>query len=142
MQRRSVMIAVFFTAFVIIVYLWRREKAAIEFPCSTLEDRVPEHADTIVTISELQPGAKLIFWVSEPGTVGLARIKSWQQASITNTNAGVATVSPAGVATINVRRPAIIANINGSHINENGPNVNWRICADGGGLGPVQRSPL
>ena len=93
--------------------------------CASLEDRVPEHADHDVNVMGLQPGAKAIYWVSEPATNGLATIKEWQRAYLESANAGVATVNSGGHAVFRVRGIPKTT-------------VNWRICEAGGGLGPVQ----
>ena len=108
-------------------------------PCSALQDKVPEHADTTVTVGELEPGAKIIFWASEPATDGLATLKDWQKAYLDFANAGVATVDAAGRATLRVRKPQpytvpVIGRLE-SH-------VHWRACSDGGLMGPVQTTPL
>jgi hypothetical protein len=108
-------------------------------PCAALQERIPEHADTTVTIGELGPGTKVIYWASEPATVGLATLKDWQKAYLDFANAGVATVDEAGRATLRVRKPQaytvpILGRIE-SH-------VHWRSCQDGGLMGPVQTTPI
>lgn len=108
-------------------------------PCAALEDKIPEHADTDVTISELSPGAKVIFWASEPATDGLATLKDWQRAYLDYANAGVATVDETGRVTLRVRKPQpytvpILGRLDA--------HVHWRICSDGGFVGPVQITPI
>jgi len=108
-------------------------------PCAALQDKVPEHADTTVTVGEMDPGTKVIFWASEPATDGLAALKDWQKAYLDFANAGVATVDEAGRATLRVRKPQpytvpILGRIE-SH-------VHWRSCQDGGLMGPVQTTPI
>lgn len=104
-------------------------------PCSILQDKTPEHADLEVTVDHLKPGAKVIFWAAEPATEGLAKIQNWQRAYLELANAGIATVSEAGTATLRIRKPQpytvpLMGRLE-SH-------VHWRSCQDGGGLGPVQ----
>jgi hypothetical protein len=108
-------------------------------PCAALQERIPEHADTTVTVGELDPGTKIIYWASEPATDGLATLKDWQKSYLDFANAGVATVDEAGRATLRVRKPQpytvpILGRIE-SH-------VHWRSCQDGGLMGPVQTTPI
>ena len=104
-------------------------------PCSVLRDRIPDHADVEVTVDHLKPGAKVIFWAAEPATEGLAKIQDWQRAYLELANAGVATVTAAGTATLRIRKPQpytvpLMGRLE-SH-------VHWRSCQDGGFMGPVQ----
>lgn len=104
-------------------------------PCSVLRDRIPDHADLEVTVDHLKPGAKVIFWAAEPATEGLAKIQDWQRAYLDLANAGVATVTAAGTATLRIRKPQpytvpLMGRLE-SH-------VHWRSCQDGGFMGPVQ----
>ena len=104
-------------------------------PCSVLRDRIPDHADLEVTVDHLKPGAKVIFWAAEPATEGLAKIQDWQRAYLELANAGVATVTAAGTATLRIRKPQpytvpLMGRLE-SH-------VHWRSCQDGGFMGPVQ----
>jgi hypothetical protein len=108
-------------------------------PCSVLSDKIPDHADVEVTVDHLKPGAKVIFWAAEPATEGLGKIKDWQHAYLELANAGVATVSAAGTATLRIRKPQpytvpLMGRLE-SH-------VHWRSCQDGGGLGPVQTTTV
>lgn len=108
-------------------------------PCAAIPESTPEHADVSVTLSGLTPHAKILFWAAEPATEGLSRIKNWQQAYLGFANAGVTTADAAGHATLRVRKPqAYTVPVHGrieSH-------VHWRVCQDGGMLGPVQLSPV
>ena len=110
-------------------------------PCSSIPESTPDHADTEVTVSGLIPGAKVLFWASEPAaaaaTDGLARIKTWDQAYLEYANAGVATVDAAGRVVLRIRKPQpytvpVMGRIE-SH-------VHWRLCGADGILGPVQHS--
>jgi hypothetical protein len=108
-------------------------------PCSVLSDKTPEHADLEVTVDHLKPGAKVIFWAAEPATEGLAKIQDWQRAYLELANAGVATATAAGTATLRIRKPQpytvpLMGRLE-SH-------VHWRSCQDGGGLGPVQTTAV
>jgi len=108
-------------------------------PCSVLSDKIPDHADVEVTVDHLKPGAKVIFWAAEPATEGLAKIQNWQRAYLELANAGVATATAAGTATLRIRKPQpytvpLMGRLE-SH-------VHWRSCQDGGGLGPVQTTAV
>jgi len=112
-------------------------------PCSLLEDRVPDHADTEVNVSGLEPGAKVLYWAAEPSapekTDGLAKINDWQRAYLEFANAGVTRVDANGHVTLRVRKPQpytvpVMGRID-SH-------VHWRVCKDGGLIGPVQMEPI
>lgn len=108
-------------------------------PCSMLSEQVPEHADTEVTVGGLTPGAKVLYWATEPATEGLARIKDWRRAYLQFANAGVTTADDAGRATLRVRKPQPYT------VPLKGPlpaHVHWRVCGDGGFLGPVQITTL
>ncbi len=108
-------------------------------PCSMIEERVPEHADTEVTVGGLTPGAKVLFWATEPATEGLARIKDWRQAYLEFANAGVTTANEAGMAVLHVRRPQpYTVPLKGALAS----HVHWRVCGGGGMLGPVQTTSL
>lgn len=105
------------------------------FPCSLLEVQTPDHADTDVTVSGLEPGAKVVYWASEPATDGLARINDWRKAYLEFANAGVAAVDHGGHVVLRIRKPQpytvpVVGRLE-SH-------VHWRVCRDGGRLGPVQ----
>jgi hypothetical protein len=108
-------------------------------PCSLLQERTPEHADTEVFVSGLEPGAKVLFWATEPATQGLATIKDWQRAYLDFANAGVTRVGSDGHVILRVRKPQpytvpVMGRID-SH-------VHWRVCRDGGMIGPVQTTKI
>jgi uncharacterized membrane protein YuzA (DUF378 family) len=112
-------------------------------PCSILSDREPDHADTEVNLHGQRPGAKILFWAAEPATVGLANIKTWQQAYLDYANAGVTTVDDGGHASLRIRRPQpYIVPIMGALT----AHVHWRVCdpsgKNGAMLGPVQTTPI
>ena len=108
-------------------------------PCSLLKEQIPDHADTDVTVGELDPGTKVLFWASEPATDGLATLKDWQRAYLDFANAGVATVDDSGRVTLRVRKPQpytvpVMGRLDA--------HVHWRTCSDGGLVGPVQTTPI
>lgn len=108
-------------------------------PCSLVADRTPEHADTEVRLSSLEPGAKLLFWATEPATEGLGRIKDWRQAYLDFANAGVTTADAAGHAILRIRKPqpytVPMKGLLEAH-------VHWRVCGGDGLLGPVRTTTI
>ena len=110
-------------------------------PCSVLKEQMPEHADTEVRVSGLEPGAKVLFWAAEPATEGLAKIKTWDRAYLDFANAGVARVDQGGHVSLRVRKPQpyTVPGLLGQSLEA---HVHWRTCKEGGFLGPVQITPI
>ncbi len=108
-------------------------------PCSLMPDRTPEHADTEVTVHSLQPGAKVLFWAAEPDNEGLAKLKDWRRAYLEFSNAGVTTADSAGRATLRIRKPQPYTVPVSGRLEA---HVHWRVCGDGGLIGPVQTTPV
>ncbi len=107
---------------------------ATVIPCSVLQDKVPEGADTTVSIS-VRPGAKVMYWASEPSTEGLKELQSWREAYGTLENAGIATANGDGVAILKFRKPqSYTVGFHGALQ----PHVHYRECRDNGWLEPVQ----
>lgn len=103
-------------------------------PCSVLQDRVPEDADTTVSVS-VRPGAKVIYWASEPATESLKELQSWREAYGDLKNAGIATANADGVAILKFRKPqSYTVGFHGALQ----PHVHYRECGDNGWLEPVQ----
>ena len=108
-------------------------------PCSLLQEQTPDHADTDVNVSGLEPGAKVLFWAAEPATAGLATIKDWQRAYLEFANAGVARVGADGHAVFRIRKPQPYTVPLKGRLNS---HVHWRVCSDGGMIGPVQTTEV
>ena len=108
-------------------------------PCSLLQERVPEHADTEVEVHGQVPGSKVLYWATEPATEGLGRIKSWQQAYLDYANAGVAVVDAGGHAVLRLRKPQPYTVPMKGRLEA---HVHWRVCGDNGFLGPVRTTML
>lgn len=104
-------------------------------PCSIIPERVPEHADTEVTVHGMHPGAKVLFWATEPATEGLAKIKTWDKAYLDFANAGVTTADAGGHVVMQIRKPQPYTVPMKGRLEA---HIHWRVCEDGGFLGPVQ----
>ncbi len=104
------------------------------YPCSVMQDKVPEGADTTVSVS-VRPGAKVLYWASEPATDGLKEIKSWREAYGSLENAGIATADKNGIAILKFRKPQPYT-VGMNRVLET--HVHYRQCSDGGFLEPVQ----
>ena len=108
-------------------------------PCSVLKVQVPEHADTVVPVHGLEPGAKVLYWASEPATDGLARINDWRKAYLSFANAGVAVVDADGHVELKIRRPQPYTVPVKGRIES---HVHWRTCGPDGFLGPVEMTQV
>jgi uncharacterized membrane protein YuzA (DUF378 family) len=127
-------------------------------PCGALMERVPDHADTEVVIHSLPPGRKVLYWAAEPSrisysfgqtygvntpqepaTAGLGAINDWRKAYLDFANAGVTTVNDMGMAVLRVRSPQSYRVPIGKTLES---HVHWRLCGEGGMLGPVQSMPV
>jgi len=108
-------------------------------PCSLLTERIPEHADVDVSVSGLVPGSKLLYWAAEPATDGLATIKDWQRAYLDFANAGVVRADEGGHAILRIRDPQPYTVPLKGRLES---HVHWRVCKDGGMLGPVQTTTV
>jgi uncharacterized membrane protein YuzA (DUF378 family) len=108
-------------------------------PCSLMPDRIPEHADTEVAIHGIAPGAKIMYWATEPATDGLTRIKDWSHAYLEYANAGVTTADAGGHATLRIRKPQPYTVPVKGRLEA---HVHWRVCGDGGMVGPVMTTTV
>ena len=145
---RSLLATVFLT--LATLYIGFRRDTYLPFlgetvmPCSLLEEQTPEHADAQVNVSGLVPGAKVLFWAaerneSEPESRGLAKIKDWRRAYLAFANAGVTTADEGGHAVLRVRTPQPYTVPLKGRLEA---HVHWRVCRDGGMLGPVETTVL
>jgi len=101
-------------------------------PCSVLEVKVPDNADTEVKVL-VTPGRKVLYWAAEPETEPLHTLLTWRSAYLEYKNAGVALSDSDGHAVLKVRKPQgykvptmILP-----------PHIHYRVCMDEGFLGPV-----
>jgi hypothetical protein len=108
-------------------------------PCSILEERVPDHADTEVSLHGITPGAKVLYWATEPATKGLAAIADWRRAYLDFANAGVAVADAGGHVMLRLRKPQPYTVPTGRRLEA---HVHWRVCGADGLLGPVQKTDI
>jgi len=103
-------------------------------PCSVLAEKTPDGADTTVYVT-VEPGAKVLFWASEPGTESLEHVNTWQEAYLKFANAGVTTADSSGRAALRVRHPQpYTVPLKGTLQ----PHVHYRVCRGDGLMDPVQ----
>jgi len=103
-------------------------------PCSILTNRAPPGATRDVKV-KVNPGAKVLYWASEPATEHLKEINNWQKAYTDYENAGVSTADVNGEAILKVREPqAYTVPIKGRIE----PHIHFRVCGDGGWMGNVK----
>ena len=106
-------------------------------PCSVLEVKVPEGADTEVKVLAA-PNRKILYWAAEPETEPLHKLLTWRGAYLEYKNAGVALSDSDGHAVLKVRKPqgykvpALVLPV----------HIHYRVCMDEGFLGPVKTVKL
>ena len=107
-------------------------------PCSVLEPKVPENADTEVKVL-VKPGDKVMYWASEPANESMKELKDWRHAYLGYKNAGVALADADGFAALKVRHPQpYTVPIKG----DLEAHVHYRICMHDGFIGPVKTVKL
>jgi uncharacterized membrane protein YuzA (DUF378 family) len=108
-------------------------------PCSLMPEQTPEHADTEVGVHGVAPGSKILFWATETATEGLARITDWRRAYLDYANAGVTTADAGGHAVLRIRKPQPYTVPMKGRLEA---HVHWRVCGDGGLIGPVMTTTV
>lgn len=104
-------------------------------PAGALAPKSPQGANDQVTITT-KPGAKVIFWASEPNPTAGAETPSWKEAYGTYENSGVAVADDRGKALLRFRGPpqAYSVPMHGRL----DPHVHFRVADDNGFVGRVQ----
>ena len=105
-------------------------------PCSLLSDQTPEGADTEVQV-HVKPGAKVMFWATEPSTDDLKEVQDWRHAYLGYKNAGVTTADGNGIAVLRVRKPQAYT-VGAFNQKELSPHVHYRVCKSAGMLDRVE----
>lgn len=107
-------------------------------PCSLLKEQVPENADFEVRVN-IKPGAKVLYWASEPANKDLESVNNWKEAYLGFRNAGVALADNDGYVTLKVRKPQ------GYTVPARGelsPHIHYRTCMNNGFVGRVETVTL
>ena len=102
------------------------------FPCSVLPDQTPAGATQSVTV-RVEPGAKVVYWASEPEDGGA--IPDWQGAYRQYLNAGVTTADSNGTATLKVRNPQPYTVPIKGRLEA---HVHFRVCGVSGFIGRIK----
>ena len=102
------------------------------FPCSVLSDQTPPGATRSVTV-QAEPGAKVVFWASEPADG--SGVPTWQGAYHKYLNAGVATADASGKAVLKVREPQPYTVPFKGKLDA---HVHFRICGPTGFVGRIK----
>ncbi len=108
------------------------------FPCSLLKVQTPEGADTEVRVL-LKPGAKVLYWATEPANKDLQTIQDWRKAYLSFRNAGVAEADGDGYAVLRVRKPQPYTVPMKGQLS---PHIHYRVCMNNGFVGPVRTVTL
>lgn len=103
-------------------------------PCTLLKDSTPSGADTQFEVT-VKPGAKVIFWASEPGKEHLSKLKDWRAAYLNFENVGVTQANDKGRAVLKLRKPQAYSVPFRGRID---PHVHYRVCGEGAMLGRVE----
>jgi uncharacterized membrane protein YuzA (DUF378 family) len=107
-------------------------------PCSLLKEQVPENADFEVRIY-VKPGAKILYWASEPANKDLETVQDWKKAYLGFRNAGVAMADKDGYVNLKVRKPqSYTVPMRG----ELSPHIHYRQCGGNGFIGRVETVSL
>ncbi|KAJ3080062.1 hypothetical protein HK102_003342 [Quaeritorhiza haematococci] len=120
-----------------LIHIWSRDYylrflGPTAIPCDTLVPRVPENADTEITLT-VAPDSNVIYWAAEPATQRVHN-NPWLAYS-RYANAGVARANEQGKVTLRFRKPAGYK-VKGYSIQ---PHIHYRTCAAGTGMmGRVQ----
>lgn len=122
--------------------IWRRD-VYLPFlgetlvPASALSPRTPQATNDSVTIRTL-PGAKVVYWATEPAAAGSAKLLSWDAAYGPYENSGVAVADEKGEAVLRIRGPPQPYSVPGLFKRRLEPHVHFRVGAANGFLGRVQ----
>ena len=104
------------------------------FPCSLLENRVPQGADTDVAITT-RPYAKVMYWAAEPDTEHMKTLKNWKGAYLGYANAGVTEADEFGKAMLRIRKPQPYTVPMRGRLES---HVHYRICTSEGSLSQIE----
>jgi uncharacterized membrane protein YuzA (DUF378 family) len=102
------------------------------FPCSVLPDQIPAGATRSIQVN-VQPGAKVVYWASEPSDG--SSIPTYKGAYREYQNAGVTTADATGVATLKVREPQPYTVPFKGRLDS---HIHFRVCGPTGFIGRIK----
>jgi uncharacterized protein len=102
------------------------------FPCSVLSDMTPPGATRSVVVV-VEPGAKVIYWASEPADG--SGVPDYKDAYRGYLNAGVCTADSAGRATLKVREPQPYTVPMRGRLDA---HIHFRVCGPTGFIGRIK----
>jgi hypothetical protein len=104
-------------------------------PGGALAEKTPQNANDQVTITTI-PGAKVLYWASEPNPTQGKDVPNWDEAYSEFENSGVAIADGAGNAILRFRGPPQVYKV--PIMGKLEPHVHFRICDKTGVMGRVQ----
>jgi uncharacterized membrane protein YuzA (DUF378 family) len=104
-------------------------------PAAALAPKTPQNANDQVAIKTL-PGAKVLYWTTEPNPTEGKEVPSWSEAYGEYENSGVAVADSEGNAVLRFRGPPQSYKVPMKGLLR--PHVHFRICDAHGFMGPVQ----
>lgn len=104
-------------------------------PGGALAEKTPQNANDQVTITTI-PGAKVLYWASEPNPTQGKDVPNWDEAYSEFENSGVAIADGAGNAILRFRGPPQAYKVPIMGVLES--HVHFRVCDPSGVMGRVQ----
>ena len=104
-------------------------------PDSALTERTPQNANEQVTV-KTRPGAKVVYWTTEPNPTQGNEIPSWDEAYGSYQNSGVTVAGSDGIAILRIRGPPQRYKVPMKGRLE--PHVHFRVSKENGFFGRVQ----
>ena len=104
-------------------------------PGGALAEKTPQNANDQVTITTI-PGAKVLYWASEPNPTQGKEVPNWDEAYSEFENSGVALADGAGNAILRFRGPPQAYKV--PIMGRLESHVHFRICDPNGVMGRVQ----
>jgi uncharacterized membrane protein YuzA (DUF378 family) len=104
-------------------------------PAGALTTKAPQNANDQVTVRTV-PGAKVLYWTTEPNPTEGKEAASWDVAYGGYENSGVAEADAGGTAVLRFRGPPQSYRVPMKGVLR--PHVHFRVCDAHGFMGPVQ----